>query len=103
MIELPRFTISPAARFRWNRPRTPSFTPRGIKNQVMRGLPIFLFRAQGCSRCFAYSLDVTGRNIPPLSEHTKWLYVGLVAAVQLEAHPDTLRQLRTVGYYVCKE
>ena len=68
----------------------------------MRGLPIFLFRAQGCSRCFAYSLDVTGRNIPPLSEQTKWLYVGLVAAVQLEAQPETLKRLRTDGFYVFK-
>jgi hypothetical protein len=66
-------------------------------------LPIFLFRAQGSSRSFAYSLDVTGRNIPPLSEHTKWLFVEVIAAEQLEAHPETLRQLRTVGFYVFKK
>jgi hypothetical protein len=63
-------------------------------------LPIFLFRSQGCSRSFAYSLDVTGRNIPPLAEHADWIYVGMVTAEQLEADPEALRQLRTVSFYV---
>jgi hypothetical protein len=63
-------------------------------------LPIFLFRAQGCGRSFAYTLDVTGRNIPPLLEHTNWLYVGVVAAQQLAADPEILRQLQTFGFCV---
>src|SRR5262245_29819929 len=72
---------------------------RGIRIQVC-WLPIFLFRAQGCARSFAYSLDVTGRNIPPLSEHTRWLYVGVIAVQKLAADPEILRQLQTVGFCV---
>src|SRR5262245_15666565 len=84
-------------------PDAPHFPFCGIKKLRYARLPIFLFRAQGCPRSFAYSLDVTGRNIPPLAERTNWLYVGVVAAEQLKSHPDTLRQLQTRGFYVFKE
>ena len=95
VIELPRFDIGTS-------PWRPAFSGSVDKIRYAR-LPIFLFRAQGCSRSFAYSLDVTGRNIPPLAEHEEWLYVGAVAAKQLEADPEALGELRTVGFYVFKE
>jgi hypothetical protein len=66
-------------------------------------MSIYFFRSSGSGRTFAYSLGLTGRNIPPLPEHEKWFFIGVIAVEQIEAHPETLRQLRTVGYYVFKE
>jgi hypothetical protein len=63
-------------------------------------VPIYLFRRKDCNHSFAYSLDVTGRNIPPVTEHAEWFYVGTVAAEQLEADPEALRRLQRDGYYV---
>jgi len=37
-----------------------------------------------------------------MAEHEKWLFVGLVAAEQLEAHPEALKRLRSDGFYVFK-
>jgi hypothetical protein len=65
-------------------------------------LPIFLFRSLGRSGSFAYSLDVAGRNLPLLAEHEEWVYVTMIAVEQLEADAETLRQLRTAGFYVFK-
>jgi hypothetical protein len=60
---------------------------------------IYLFRA-GSSRNFAYSLDVTGRNIPPVAEDAAWIYQGTVDAEQLKAHPEAWRRLRADGFYL---
>jgi hypothetical protein len=62
-------------------------------------MPIYLFRA-GSSRSFAYSLDVTGRNIPPLAEQAKWLFERTVDAEQFKAHPEALQQIWEDGFYV---
>jgi len=48
-------------------------------------MSIYLFRAD--SSC-AYSLDVTGHNIPLVPEGAKWLYEGTVDEKQLKAHPE---------------
>ena len=61
-------------------------------------MPIYLFRGRDCDLCFAYSLDVTGRNIP----HSQWVYVGMVAPEQLRADPGTLYRLRKDGFYLFK-
>jgi hypothetical protein len=60
---------------------------------------IYLFRA-GSSRNFAYSLDVTGRNIPPVAEDAAWIYQRTVDAEQLKAHPEALRRLQADGFYL---
>jgi hypothetical protein len=65
-------------------------------------VPIHLFRRKDCDRSFAYSVDATGRNIPPVAEDAEWVYVGMVAPEQLEADPEALRCLRTDGFYLFK-
>ena len=99
----PIATVYQLTPYHWNKPPTPFVHAPWDKRSGIAQLPIFLFRAQGCSRSFAYSLDVTGRNIPALTERTNWLFVGVIAAEQLEAHPETLRQLRANGFYIFKK
>src|SRR6185295_9459847 len=60
---------------------------------------IYLFRA-GSSRNFAYSVDLTGRNIPPVAENAAWIYQRTVDAEQLKAHPEALRRLQADGFYL---
>jgi hypothetical protein len=60
-------------------------------------MPIYLFRA-GSSQTFGYSLDVTGRNIPPAAE--KWRFEKAVDAEELKAHPEALQRISEVGFYV---
>jgi hypothetical protein len=63
-------------------------------------MAIYLFRA-GSSQTFAYSLDVTGRNIPPMAEDSEWRYERTVDTGQLEkAHPEALRPLQANGFYL---
>ena len=60
---------------------------------------IYLFRA-GSSRTFAYSLDVTGRNIPPVNEQAKWAFERTLHAEQCKAHPEALQRIWEVGFYI---
>ena len=62
-------------------------------------MSIYLFRA-GSSRTFAYSLDVTGRNIPPVAEQAKWRFERTVDAEEFKAHPEALQRIWEVGFYV---
>ena len=103
MIELPRFDISPALLDSIGTGAEALHFPVLWDKFRDAAVPIYLFRDKGSTRSFAYSLDATGRNIPPLSEHTEWLFVAVIAAVQLDAQPDILRQLQTKGFYVYKE
>jgi len=57
---------------------------------------IFLFRTDS-GRNFAYSRDVTGRNIPPVKDGT-WIYERTVLAEQLKPHP--WQEIQTVGFYL---
>jgi hypothetical protein len=62
-------------------------------------MSIYLFRA-GSSRTFAYSLDVTGRNIPPVTEQAKWGFERTVNAEQFKAHPEALQRIWEDGFYI---
>jgi hypothetical protein len=62
-------------------------------------MSIYLFRA-GSSRTFAYSLDVTGRNIPPVAEQAKWRFERTVDAEEFKAHPEALQRIWEVGFHV---
>jgi hypothetical protein len=59
-------------------------------------MPIYLFRA-GSSRTFAYSRDVTGRNIPPVTEQAKWGFERTVDAEQFKVRPEALQQSGRMG------
>ena len=62
-------------------------------------MSIYVFRT-GSSRTFAYSLDVTGRNIPPVAGQAKWRFERTVDLEELKAHPEALQQIWEVGFYV---
>jgi hypothetical protein len=83
--------------FRWNylRPRCVHVHPLYLVTEMA----IYLFRVGG-SRTFAYSLDVTGRNLPPAAEGAKWLYERTVDAKQLKAHPEAEQELRASGFHL---
>jgi hypothetical protein len=65
-------------------------------------MSIYLFRA-GSSRTLAYSLDVTGRNIPPLAEQAKWRFERTVQAKQLKDDPEALQRVWQVGFYIFRQ
>ena len=79
-----------------------AFLARGLNSSVGQirctAVLIYLFRADD-SRRFAYSLDVTGRNIPPVKDVT-WIFQRTVDVEQLKAHPQALRQLQANGFYL---
>jgi hypothetical protein len=58
---------------------------------------VYFFRDHH-SNVFAYSVDVTGRNIPPQTAETKWVYETVISDrdVALEA----VYHLRHSGFYV---
>ena len=62
-------------------------------------MSIYLFRA-GSSRTFAYSLDVTGRNMPPVAEQAKWRFERTVDSEEFKAHPEALQRIWEIGFYV---
>ena len=82
--------------------RRPSFVRRLNSSRLQiryAAVSIYLFRA-GSSRNFAYSLDVTGRNIPPVAADAAWIYQGTVDAEQVKAHPEASRRLQADGFYL---
>jgi hypothetical protein len=66
---------------------------------------VYLFR-QGRTDDFAITTDVTGRNIPPVTSSTDWLFVEALDT-SIFATPwhiadfqGVLRGLRVFGYYI---
>jgi hypothetical protein len=39
---------------------------------------IFLFRDGSDSKVFAFSADVAGENIPPVTSHTEWIFIEVI-------------------------
>ena len=62
-------------------------------------MSIYLFRA-GSTRTFAYSLDGTGRNIPPAAEQAKSHFERTVEAEHIKAHPEDLQRIWEDGFYI---
>jgi hypothetical protein len=63
----------------------------------------YLFRDQGGSNAFAYSTDVTGRNIPQLSEKTRWAFVAAGVQEDSSVHEKVVRHLRDHRYCIFKK
>jgi hypothetical protein len=61
---------------------------------------IYLFRDESGCNTFAYSTDVTGRNIPQPTPAAKWSFVAALADRDIENFEDVRRRLRQHGYYV---
>ena len=57
----------------------------------------YLFRDQSGSGTFAYTTDVTGRNIPRPTERTKWSFV---AAADIRDDAVVMRPLRVDSFFV---
>jgi len=61
---------------------------------------VYLFRDQGGSKAFAYSTDVTGRNIPRPTDGTEWSFVAATPRQDFGGHDEVLRHLQGGGFYV---
>jgi len=61
---------------------------------------VYLFDDEGGFNTFAYSTDVTGRNIPAPTTRTKWSFVAALGDRDIENFEDVRRRLRQQGYYV---
>jgi hypothetical protein len=90
-------TLVLVARFLRNAVDAYAFRSIGTIRQTV--MWIYLFRA-GSSRTFAYSVDVTGRNIPSLAERANWQFERKVEAKQLKDEPEALLRVRRDGFYV---
>ena len=60
---------------------------------------VYLFRDEHCPDTFAYSTDVTGRNIPRASPTTQWSFVS-AEQIQGDDFENVRLHLRRHGYYV---
>jgi hypothetical protein len=66
---------------------------------------IYLFREERTDNR-ALTMDVTGRNIPPVTSSTVWLFVEAVNTHKLPPWWDTeylryaVRQVRMIGFYL---
>jgi hypothetical protein len=85
----------------WNWLRTRTFISVGKNGYA--AMRIYLFRSASSSRTFAYTLDVTARNIARETEHAEWLYVRVLDAEELEGSPEVLQRLRADGFYLFNE
>ena len=67
---------------------------------------IYLFRDEGDANVFAFSIDVTGQNIPPVTLLTEWVFLEafetlkLVEPWDIDDFQDVLNHLRADGYYL---
>jgi len=64
-------------------------------------MQVYLFRDQSGSKSFAYSTDVTGRNLPRLTERTEWLFMKVVSYQEISPDlEEVARHLERFGFYV---
>jgi len=67
---------------------------------------IYLFRDKTNDNIFAFSTDVTGRNIPPAAANTKWMFIEAVNTLKFPEPWDigdfqyVLGHLRSDGFYL---
>jgi hypothetical protein len=67
---------------------------------------IYLFRDEGEADVFAFSTDVTGQNIPPITPLTEWIFLEALETLKfpepwdISDFQDVLKHLEADGYYV---
>jgi hypothetical protein len=61
---------------------------------------VYLFRDESGCDSFAYSTDVTGRNIPLTTERTRWNFVAALADRDIQDFEDVMLRLRQRGFYL---
>jgi hypothetical protein len=69
------------------------------EHRGVRGMLVYLFRDENSRNTFAYSTDVTGRNIPRGSPHAQWSFVA-AEQIQVDDFEDVRLHLRRHGFYV---
>jgi len=62
-------------------------------------VPVYLFRDRNRATTFAYSTDVTGRNLARQTSGS-WEFVTVVSNHEITQGEDAMRYLRHRGYYV---
>jgi hypothetical protein len=55
----------------------------GTSTAVRGRMVIYLFRDEGDADVFAFSIDVTGPNIPPITAHTEWVFFRSIRDTQV--------------------
>ena len=67
---------------------------------------IYLFQDETDSEIFAFSIDVTGANLPLVSPHTEWIFLEALDTLKFPAPWDigdfqeVLDHLRAHGFYL---
>jgi len=61
---------------------------------------VYLFRDESSRDTFAYSTDVTGRNIPRTSPDTEWNFVAAERTKGRAEFEEVTRHLRQQGFYI---
>jgi len=61
---------------------------------------VYLFRDEISRVTFAYSTDVTGRNIARASPRAKWSFAAAAKLEDLDDNEEGTRHLRQDGFYV---
>jgi hypothetical protein len=67
---------------------------------------IYLFRDESESGNFAFSVDMTGANIPPITPLTEWIFLEAINTLKfvepwdIDDFRPVLKHLKADGYYV---
>ena len=67
---------------------------------------IYLFRDEGDENTFAFSIDATGQNIPPITPLTEWIFLEAFETLKfpepwdIQDFQPVLNHLKADGYYV---
>jgi hypothetical protein len=67
---------------------------------------IYLFRDESDSDVFAFSTDVMGTNIPPVTPLTEWIFLEAIESLNfpepwdIEDFQEVLDHLKADGYYL---
>ncbi len=80
---------------RWD--PNPRVSKRAAGTSLVR---VYLFRDRDSTNTFAYSLDVTGRNIPHHTVRTKWAFVTVTSDRDMPEDQEAIRHLKRNGYYL---
>ena len=67
---------------------------------------IYLFRDESENENFAFSIAVTGANIPPIAPHTEWIFLEAINTLRFPEpwdigdFQDVINHLKADGYYL---
>jgi hypothetical protein len=61
---------------------------------------VYMFRDENERATFAYSMDVTGRNLPRATPYTQWTFVAAEKVQGREDFEEVKRHLRQQGFYI---